>query len=168
VKGLVSISTALLVFLLAAAIPAWSQTAQGEIVGTIRDAQGSGVPGAQIHIVNEQTGSIRDLGSDDRGDFRASGFFVGSYRVEVSKEGFQRASLAGVQVSPAAVKRADLTLTVSAVRQEVTVSTSAPAVETEGPTVNGGLPSALYDKPNGTAVDRLFILAPASIADSLR
>lgn len=128
-------------------LPIYGQTQQGDILGTIRDSQGSVVPGAQVKIINEDTGAVRQLTSDDRGDYHGIGFFTASYRVEVEKEGFERAVVAGVVVQPITKKRVDVTLQVGAVRAEVTVTAVAPVVETEGPTINATVPKILYDKP---------------------
>jgi len=126
---------------------AHAQTVQGDLVGAIRDAQGAAVPKAKVRIVNEGTGAVRELESDEQGDFRAIGFFVGSYRVEVEKAGFKKAAVAGVQVQPVAVKRVDVTLELGQVTEAVTVTEAPPVVQTEGPTINHGLPRVLYDKP---------------------
>ena len=73
--------------------PLYSQTVQGDIVGTVRDPQGDVVPEAAITIINEGTGAVRHLKSDERGEYHAIGFFQGIYRVEVEKSGFQKVLL---------------------------------------------------------------------------
>lgn len=137
----------LLVLALAAVPAARGQTVQGDIVGSIRDPQGQAVPGAQIKIINQGTGAVRELASDERGDFHAVGFFVGTYSVEVEKPGFKKTSVPGVAVQPVSVKRVDVVLEIGEVTETITVSEAAPVVQTEGPTVNFGMPRLLYDKP---------------------
>src|SRR5579863_6540447 len=105
---------------------AYSQTVQGDIVGTIIDAQGNGVPGASIKIINEATGAVRQLSSDSRGNYQGIGFYLGAYRIEVEKTGFQRAIVPGVNVSPVTVKHVDITLRVGSEQQTVTVTGGAP------------------------------------------
>jgi hypothetical protein len=138
-----------------------AQTVQGDLVGTIRDSQGGTVPGAKIRVINEGTGAVRELQSDERGDFLAIGFFVGSYRVEVEKDGFKKSSLSGIGVQPVAVKRVDVVLEIGQLTETVTVTEAAATVSTEGPTINYGLPRLLYDKPISDFSRSGWVLDPA-------
>src|SRR5690242_3215763 len=118
--------------LLAMSLLAYSQTQQGDIVGTIRDAQGGVISAAQVKITNQQTGAVRELQSDEHGEYVALGFFPGLYRIEFEKAGFEKAAVLDVRVDPVTKKRVDVTLAVGSVTTEVTVSGGAPVVKTEG------------------------------------
>lgn len=143
---------------------ATAQTAQGDIVGTVKDASGSAVPTAQIEITNEATGATRRLNANERGDFHAVGFYVGTYSVAATAAGFKRSVVTGVRIEPAAIKRVDLGLEVGNVQEAVQVVGSAPAIETDGATVNSRLPSTLYDKPINDISRSGWALSPAMYA----
>ena len=141
-------SIALLVFLVGLSAPVeYGQTAQGDIIGTVHDAQGAVVPGAAVRIVNESQRTFRELAADNRGDYIGTGFFVGTYRVEAEKPGFEKAIVSGVAVSPATVRRVDVTVTVATTQSNITVREETPVVTTEGATIDSVMPSVLFDKP---------------------
>jgi len=144
--------------------PSYGQTVQGDIIGTIRDSQGSSVPAAQITITNESTGAVRKLFSDERGDYHAVGFFLGSYKVEAEKEGFKKAVVQKVKVEAVSVKRVDITLEVGEVTQEISITGAAPVLQTEGSTISTNLPAVLYDKPIDDISRSGWALSPAMYA----
>ena len=92
------------------------------------------------------------------------GFYVGSYRVEATAPGFKRATVSGIQMEPAAIKRADLTLEVGNAQEVVTVTATTPVIETEGATVNSRVPGSLYDKPMNDVSRSGWALSAASYA----
>src|SRR5215467_7563820 len=57
-------------FILAAAIPAFSQSDRGTIAGTILDSSGGAVQGATITATNANTGAVYKITSTDTGSYR--------------------------------------------------------------------------------------------------
>ncbi|MBM3738511.1 MAG: carboxypeptidase regulatory-like domain-containing protein, partial [Acidobacteria bacterium] len=121
-----------------------AQTQQGDILGTVRDPQAAGVPGAEVKITNVRTGAMRTATSDERGDYLAPGFFPGVYRLEVSMAGFQKSLIDGIRVEPQSKIRVDVSLIVGEVATEVNVS--APLIKAEGSTVDITLPQIFVEK----------------------
>ncbi len=66
----------------------WSQTA-GTISGTVTDATGAVIPGAEVVITNEATGERRFVITDDSGFFTAPNVPVGTYTVSAGMPGFR-------------------------------------------------------------------------------
>src|SRR5688572_2747294 len=86
VKGL---SICLLVsFLFAASAVGQTQITTGTIQGTVLDANGAALPGANIEIKNLDTIFVRTATSDEEGRFVALQLPSGRYTVTVSKTGF--------------------------------------------------------------------------------
>src|SRR5216684_4613301 len=86
VKGL---SICLLVTLLfASAAVAQTQITTGTIQGTVLDANGAALPGANVEVKNIDTNFGRTTTSDDEGRFVALQLPPGRYTVTVSKPGF--------------------------------------------------------------------------------
>src|SRR6266851_832606 len=98
-----------------------AQNVQGDLTGTVRDPSGSPIPGVRVAIVNETNGATRVLITDDSGDYRAIGFFLGSYRVDFEKAGFKKKAVPGVKVESATLRRVDADLQVGDVAGSVEV-----------------------------------------------
>ena len=153
--------------LLCCASLAWAQSVQGDLTGSVTDTSGAFIVGAKITITNESTGGTRQLETDASGNFLAIGFFVGSYRVEFEKEGFRKKLVPNVKVEPATLRRVDAVLDVGNITESVQVTSAAPVVQSEGTTINYGLPRAALDRKlsdntrSGWAMD-VLMWAPGS------
>src|SRR6267378_410874 len=102
-------------FLLAALIaaPAWAQTQLGTLFGTVTDASGAVVPGAEVSVENVATGLKRDGITGKTGEYRLVGLPTGRYTLHVQKEGFQTEVREGIALSPGAALGINLSLVVA-------------------------------------------------------
>jgi len=71
-----------------ATVVAQTQSTTGTIQGTVVDANGAVVPGANVEIKNRETNFTRTLTTDEEGRFVAPLLQPGNYSVTVSKQGF--------------------------------------------------------------------------------
>jgi len=78
----------ILTLLIASNAGAQTQITTGTIQGTVVDANGAVVPGANVEIKNLGTNFSRTLTTDDEGRFVAPLLQPGNYSVTVSKQGF--------------------------------------------------------------------------------
>src|ERR1700730_345862 len=101
---------ALLLYVLILTASLSAQNVQGDLTGTVRDPSGLPIPRVQVTIVNETNGATRVLITDENGDYRAIGFFLGSYRVDFEKVGFKKKAVRGVKVESATLRRVDAEL----------------------------------------------------------
>ena len=122
--------------LLLAPRPASAQFS-GVIQGTITDGQKAVVVDAVVMVTNIQSGVTRESVTTSDGVFRILSLGPGAYRVEVIKPGFLNAVRESVTVGISDTVRLDFTLEVSGVQESVTVTTTAPLVETEQGRVSG-------------------------------
>src|ERR1700679_2227512 len=76
----------LLVLLVFAATLAVAQTAS--ISGTVTDASGAVVEGAEVSVVNIDTSAARTVASGSTGAYAVTNLPVGNYRVEIKKQNF--------------------------------------------------------------------------------
>lgn len=77
-----------------------AQTANARISGTVRDVDGSAIPGANISVVNESTGFRFGAVSENDGSFDVRNLPLGGpYKVEISFLGFQSKAFENVQLS---------------------------------------------------------------------
>lgn len=109
----------------------------GAIQGTITDGQKAVVAEAIVIVTNTANGVTREAQTTTDGIFRILSLGPGVYRVQVAKPGFVTAERESITVGISETVRVDVTLDVSGVQESVTVTTSAPLVETEQGRVSG-------------------------------
>jgi hypothetical protein len=68
-------------------IPAQSVT--GQISGTVTDAAGSAIAGAQVQLTSELTKQVRAINTDRSGDFLFLDLVPGNYSVQIAHPGFK-------------------------------------------------------------------------------
>jgi iron complex outermembrane receptor protein len=61
----------------------------GAIAGIIKDSTGGTLPGAAVHVVNEESGQVTDVFADANGRFVAEALAPGHYRIEAALSGFE-------------------------------------------------------------------------------
>jgi hypothetical protein len=111
-----------------ASVCAEAQVSEGSISGTVVDASGAAVPGAQVRAVKASSGQSYRAVTNSAGNFRLSLLGVGQYNVVVRKQGFRQLSVANVRVTPASdTGLGKLALSLGEVTTTVQVS-GAPAL----------------------------------------
>ena len=75
------------VFLVALSCALWAQST-AQIQGSIQDASGSAVPGANVKATQTETGAVRATTSGSDGTYVLTNLAIGPYRLEISKPGF--------------------------------------------------------------------------------
>src|SRR6266566_4975272 len=92
--------------------------ATSQISGTIHDPSGSSVAGAQVRAVQTDTGLSRTAETGPDGTYILQSLPTGPYRLEVTKEGFNKVVQTGIILQVASNPAVDITLQVGAVAQE--------------------------------------------------
>ncbi|OLC40798.1 MAG: hypothetical protein AUH43_25735 [Acidobacteria bacterium 13_1_40CM_65_14] len=77
------------IFVLLLAVNVGAQTTSGSMSGTVIDASGKVVPGADVTITNESSGEKRNTISNETGDFVFPGLTPGPYTIQVQLAGFK-------------------------------------------------------------------------------
>lgn len=110
---------------------AHAQAVFGSVYGTITDPSGSGVPNAKV-MITDQSKNIRfEAVTDSAGSFQKAQLLPGTYSVEVTAAGFQKAFLRDVEVNVDAASRADIRLVVGEVSTQVEVTADAPLLKSD-------------------------------------
>ncbi len=141
---------------------AWPQTQLATVFGTIIDASGAVISGAQITILNQSTGLKRNASTDLTGQYHIAGLPTGNYSVRVEEEGFQTQVREGIALTSASEIMMNLSMTLGDLKQQVTVSADLPAIDNSTSTVSGLVPErSLTDLPlNGRDLFKAAILEP--------
>jgi Carboxypeptidase regulatory-like domain len=148
--------------LLLLGFPLFSQVNTGRILGTVTDQSGGVIAGAMVTVTNSQTGVARNLLADDAGEYNAPNLIPGTYTVRVTANGFQAFERQNILLETGKDDRVDAQLTPGQVTQTITVSESAPLLDTTSATVTGTLSTAtIADLPvQGRNYQNLLQLRP--------
>ena len=115
---------------LAAGARAQSQATTGVIEGTVFDESGGAVPGVTVTLKNTATNFERVVITDADGRFRGLLLPLGPYRVSASLTGFATLIREGMDLSMGQTVNLRLTLTLSPMQENVTITAPAPLLET--------------------------------------
>ena len=113
-----------------AARPASAQVLYGSIVGTLTDETGAVVPNAVVDVTNTSTGLSRQATTDGAGYYAIRNLLEGTYDLSVKASGFKPYTQTGVNVPISVVTRVDVTITVGAITEQITVEASAASLQT--------------------------------------
>src|SRR5467141_631208 len=72
-------------------VSAYCQVTGATLSGTVTDASGAAIPGAQVSVRNAATGVTRDFTTDSAGFYTGRHINAGTYEVRVSAKGFSTA-----------------------------------------------------------------------------
>jgi len=111
---------------------AQAQTA-GRITGTVKDAQGAVVVGAEVVIENPATGDRHSATTDDSGSYSILQLPPASYDLNIHAHGFSPAVFHSVTVSLAETVTINASLQVAQSSVEVTVSDAPASVRSDSP-----------------------------------
>ncbi|MDE3110644.1 MAG: TonB-dependent receptor, partial [Acidobacteriota bacterium] len=139
-----------------------AQAVTGNISGTVTDASGAVIAGAQVLVTNTATGVNLTLTSNDQGRYNAPDLVVGPYQVTASKSGFQTTVQKNVSVAVGSQLVVNLTLQVGQEQQTVTVESEVSQVETQSTAISSLVsPQQMVDLPlNGRNFEQLLNIAP--------
>src|SRR6266404_4578071 len=119
----------LVTLLFALAARPQTQITTGTIQGTVTDANGAVMPGANVEIKNLDTNLSRTLTTDDGGRFVALGLPPGPYSVAVSKQGFATSVAERLDLTVGQALNLPVGMKISGVQERVTI-TATPTVDT--------------------------------------
>jgi Carboxypeptidase regulatory-like domain/TonB dependent receptor len=111
---------------------AQSQTT-GRIAGLVKDPSLAVVAGAAVTIDSELTGEERKTTTDTTGTYSIPLLLPGVYRISIAAPGFQNSVFVHVTVAVTETTEVDANLTVGPLSDSVTVSSTSPLVQQDGP-----------------------------------
>jgi hypothetical protein len=146
--------------------PAQGQISTATINGTVQDASGAVVVGADVTLTNTDTGVKRIIRSAANGRFTLAEVPPGNYDLAVKKENFNVAERRGILLGVNQTLTFDETLTAGSVTQTVTVKANKAEVDTSS-AANGTVISTKEVQAlplNGRNFTQLLTLTPGAVA----
>jgi hypothetical protein len=128
-KVLVAILFVLATIFCASMLSAQSGGIVGEIQGIVSDPSGAAVPNTQVTAVNTGNGLTRVTTTDSSGVYHLPLLPVGSYKVTVQAQGFNKYEQVGINLTAGAIATVDVQLKIGSLSETVTVSSEAPVAE---------------------------------------
>lgn len=133
-------------FLFCAAAVLFAQTDRGLITGTVKDATGAVVPGAQVTATHVATNTNFRADTTSSGDFTVPSLPVGAYKVRVEIQGFKSHVLENVILTAGGTTRADVQLEVGATQQTIEVTANAQLLQVDTARMATEMSSSLVDQ----------------------
>ena len=155
---------AVCLFVITVVAPA--QTTTGSIVGIVTDPSGAAVPGANVTVANEGTGTVAlRLTTDPSGNYVATTLPPGRYSVSVEAPGFKKSVSPGINLSVQDRIAVNMTLEVGQVTETVEVTGAAQQLQTDSSYLGQVVESQrIVDLPlNGRYFTRLAVLTSGTI-----
>src|SRR5258708_1823886 len=159
--------TVVLVVILAlvCCIPSLGQVVRGSISGSVTDPQGAVVSGAKVTAKNAETGTVSTTTSDSSGLFRFNLLQVGTYTVEITSQGFKKASQGNLVVAAGRdTGLGTVKLTVGEATTTMEITTDAPLIEATqsqiSATFSGTQLSSFAGVQENEGLDQLALFLP--------
>lgn len=121
------------------------QTTNGNIQGTVVDAQGASVAGATVTARNVDTGFSVQAKTTSAGVYALSNLPPGRYEVTVQAPGMKKYTQQGVTVATASTVGLDVKLQVGSTTETVTVAADAAQLQTESSDIGTAVQNTLVD-----------------------
>jgi hypothetical protein len=147
---------------------ALAQTSEARLVGLTRDPSGAILQGVTVRATNTNTGFTRQVQTNAQGSYEIPALPPGEYSVEATLAGFKKSVVTGLVLQVNQQARADLTLELGNVVEEVTVAASAPLLATESGAVGQVIDNKkILELPlNGRNFTQLATLTPGVVASA--
>ena len=143
---------------------AYAQSDLGSISGFVKDPSGAVVPGAQVTVKNDSTGTERNTKTNESGYYTVTNIPAGLYTVSAEAKGFKKFDTTSNKLDPSAALAVDVTLTVGQATETVEVSATAQVLQTESATRESLVTRQQIDllELNGRNPVNLSVLAPGA------
>jgi hypothetical protein len=143
----------------------FGQVGSSTLTGRVTDASGAAIPGVNLKIVNEDSGSTVNVLTNHEGIYTAQALLPGSYRIEARVTGFEPTVRKGIGLQVTQTLAADFTLQVGTQNQTVEVVGDLPALDTQNASVGQLVNHKMIDDlpmPNRAATS-LINLSPGVV-----
>lgn len=111
--------------------PVYAQKITGTISGVVTDPSGAVLPGATVQITNVATGLVRNVVTNDMGEYTAPDLINGVYTIVVKQANFKEGVVKNVELHVASTALVNVQLQLGNTAEQVTVEANAIQVQTD-------------------------------------
>lgn len=149
------------VFLAFVGAPTLGQVSTGSVSGNLVDAQGAVVPNADVKLINKANNQVSSTTSNNAGVFHVAQLQPGTYRVEISKQGFRKLVFDDIEIAVGAdYGLGNIILELGEVTTTIEVSAAQPLIErTQAQVTNDFTAADMTTFPNVLENQGLDLLA---------
>jgi hypothetical protein len=142
-----------------------AQVDRSAVSGTVTDATGAVVGSATVEAVDLATGFRRSVTTGESGTYQLTALPIGTYKINVSKEGFKSVAIDKVILSAGEERTIDARLDVGGITEQVQVVEAFEPLNRSSAEVGTVIDSAqIREIPvNGRSFATLMMLAPGAI-----
>jgi hypothetical protein len=134
-----------------------AQVLYGSLTGTVTDPSQALIPGASVHVVNLDTGVVKEVNTNESGIYLIGDLQPGRYRITISARSFGSVTSEGLTVEANRVRRFDASLKVAQIAESVIVSAGAEQLQTDRADINVNVTSRqITNLPIGGSMGRNF------------
>src|SRR5262249_26818383 len=126
-----------LLTLLGLATAIYAQVTSATLTGIVKDGTGAILPGVKVSVTNLETNIVREVYTNDTGNYRVPALNPGTYKIESELPGFKKSVLTGIVLQVNQQARLDVTLEVGQITESVTVESASPLIDTESAIIGG-------------------------------
>ena len=156
---------ALLMLLVLIAVPAFAQEQTASIQGQVTDSTGAALPGVMVTAVSQQGVTLTTY-TDASGRYRFPSVPPGEYTMRAELAGMEGSTVENLGVRLGQSPKIDMTLSVSAVTEAITVTSTAPLVDTTSSATATSMSSETFEKlPLGRDFTSVVALAAGANND---
>ena len=136
-----------------------------QISGVVSDTSNAVLPGADVTVIQTDTGFKRSAVTDSNGAFTLPNLPVGPYRMEARLQGFRTMVRTGIVLQVNANPVINVTLPLGDLTETVSVEAAAPLVETRSPSIGTVIENERIEELplNGRNPTQLIALAGAAV-----
>jgi hypothetical protein len=145
-------------------LPFRASAQEATIVGTVTDPSGSIIANVKIKVANVETGLVRDIVTNDTGQYVAPDLHVGHYNVKAEVPGFKAAEQKGIVLTVGDRIRVDFQMQMGVTTETVTVEADAVHIQTDTGEVSNLISGEEVAQlsTNGRSVYSLTLLTPGA------
>src|SRR5689334_20076566 len=121
--------------------PLLGQTDRATITGTVADPSGAAIANALVTATNVDTNVKLETRTSADGVYTIPYLVLGTYTVATEAPGFKRAVTTNIVLTGGAIARADMTVEVGAVAEQIEVKAAAPQLRQDSAEISQQLSS---------------------------
>src|SRR5712671_6459076 len=130
-----------LAFVFCFSVPVHAQVTGATLSGTVTDASGAVIAGAEVSVRNTATGITKDTTTDSAGLYSIPNLIPGPYEVKVTAKGFSTAVQSNLTLAVGAQQSLNIPLKVGETSTTVQVTEAAPQIDLTSSTLSGQIES---------------------------